>query len=290
MEFLPFILIFASAFSHAYWNILAKQSFDKESFMWLMVFTSLFTVFPVFCFLLEEWSLPLAAVPFLLVSSIAEALYFISLGRAYELGDLSSVYPLARVSPLFLSVMAVVFLGEEVSFWGALGIFLMVLGVYMIHIRSFSFKDLVEPLKSLNTRSSQFALLSAFSTSVYSMTDKLGVTAINPLLYAFWLDAFILLALTPYLLRRRGLKNIAREWRKSKIQTLAGGFLMRSGYVLVLLAMSLIQVSYVLALRHLSVVIGAASGVVFLREEYGRIRIISTVIMFTGVYVITVLA
>ena len=54
--------------------------------------------------------------------------------------------------------------------------------------------------------------------------------------------------------------------------------------------MSLAQVSYILALRQLSVVIGAAAGVFLLREEYGRVRILSSLIIFTGVYILGVLA
>jgi drug/metabolite transporter (DMT)-like permease len=65
---------------------------------------------------------------------------------------------------------------------------------------------------------------------------------------------------------------------------------MRVGYVLVLIAMSRVQVSYILALRQLSVVLGAAAGVFFLREKYGRVRLVSSIIIFLGVYVLAVLA
>ncbi len=113
MDPLPFALVVASAFSHASWNVLAKRGEDKVSFMWLMTFTSFFTLLPVFWFVLPDWRLPASAVPYLVVSAVAETLYFVSLGRAYELGDLSVVYPLARSSPLFLTILAVAFLGES---------------------------------------------------------------------------------------------------------------------------------------------------------------------------------
>jgi drug/metabolite transporter (DMT)-like permease len=65
---------------------------------------------------------------------------------------------------------------------------------------------------------------------------------------------------------------------------------MRFGYVLVLVAMSLVQVSYILALRQLSVILGVAAGVLLLRERYGRMRLLSSAIMFVGVYILAVLA
>ena len=290
MDPLPFALVVASAFSHASWNVLAKRGEDKESFMWLMNFTSFFTLLPVFWFVLPDWRLPSSAVPYLAVSAVAETLYFVSLGRAYELGDLSVVYPLARSSPLFLTILAVALLGERISAWGAVGILLMLLGVYTIHLRSFSTDDLLLPLRSLGERASQFALLTALWTTAYSLSDKVGVTKVDPLIYAFWLEAFILVPMTVVIFYRRGWGAIAGEWSQSKAQATVAGFLMRFGYVLVLVAMSLVQVSYILALRQLSVVLGAAAGVLLLGERYGRVRLLSSVIMFLGVYILAVLA
>ena len=289
MEFLPFLLVIVSAVSHACWNMLAKGGSDKEAFMWLMSFTSLFTVLPVFWVLLPDWGLPLAAVPYLVVSGVAEALYFLSLGRAYELGDLSVVYPLARSSPLFLFVLAVVFLGEEVSLWGVAGILLVVLGVYTIHLEGLAIGDLLRPIKSLRSQASQFALLTALCTSIYSLVDKLGVTAVAPLAYAFWLDVFVIAFLTPVVLWKWGWGAVAAEWRGSSVKVVISGFLMRFGYILVLLAMALAQVSYILAVRQLSVVLGVVFGVGLLGERYGKVRLLSSIIIFTGVLVLGVM-
>ncbi|MCW4051267.1 MAG: hypothetical protein NWE89_16200 [Candidatus Bathyarchaeota archaeon] len=55
-------------------------------------------------------------------------------------------------------------------------------------------------------------------------------------------------------------------------------------YLLVLYAMSLAQVSYILALRQVSVVLGAVIGIV-LKERYGKVRIISSLVIFLGVYI-----
>ena len=145
MESAPLLLIIVSAFSHATWNVLAKKGEDKEAYMWIMVTTSLVTLIPVYIIILPDWSFPLAALPYMLVSAVAEVLYFISLGKAYELGDLSVVYPLARSSPLFLTILAVLFLNESISAWGVVGIALMIIGVYTIHLRSLDLKDSPSP-------------------------------------------------------------------------------------------------------------------------------------------------
>ncbi len=290
MESGPLLLVIVSAFSHATWNVLAKKGEDKEAYMWIMVTTSLVTLLPVYLIILPDWSFPTAVLPYMLVSAVAETLYFITLSKAYELGDLSVVYPLARSSPLFLTILAVLFLNESISAWGIVGIALMVIGVYTIHLRSLDLKDLTLPLRSLRGRASQFAIVTAIWTTVYSLADKVSVTAVDPIVYSLWLEVLIVPMMTAVVLWRRGTDAMVREWRNSRVNATAGGFLMRFGYVLVLIAMSRVQVSYILAIRQLSVVLGAAAGVFLLREKYGKVRLVSSTIIFLGVYVLAVLA
>lgn len=66
------------------------------------------------------------------MSAAAETLYFLALGLAYKDGDLSVVYPLTRSSPMFVAILATLFLGEELTAWGVLGILLIFLGVYIL--------------------------------------------------------------------------------------------------------------------------------------------------------------
>ena len=132
--------------------------------------------------------------------------------------------------------------------------------------------------------------MTAIWTTVYSLADKVAVGAVDPIAYSLWLEVLIFPMLTVAILWRRGKEVIAREWRNTRVNATAGGFLMRIGYVLVLIAMSRVQVSYILAIRQVSVVLGAAAGVLLLREKYGRVRIVSSTIIFLGVYILAVLA
>jgi len=286
MELLPFLLVVASAFSHASWNVLAKRASDKDAFLWLATFTAFFTTLPLFYIWLENWALPVKAIPYLTMSAVAELFYFLSLSKAYDLGELSVVYPFARASPLFLYILEVLFLGEEVTPPGVSGIILVVLGIYTIHMGGFSSSEFLKPLKSLRSSASRYALLTALCTTAYSLTDKLGVMSISPLTYAFWLDIFILSLLTPVILLSKRSATILAEWRSHGLHVVLAGFLMKFGYIIVLVAMSFAQASYILAVRQLSVVIGVALGVKFLGEKHGQVRVISSILIFTGIVVL----
>lgn len=184
MDSLPVLLVFTSALSHGLWNYLAKAGSDKESFMLLLNLLSLFLFIPIFYVVLPEIYFPIQILPYLIVSALAETVYFIGLGKAYENGDLSVVYPVARSSPVFVTVVAALFLGEVITPVGVIGIFTIFIGVYILHLKGLTKEEISAPLKYLTTSSSRYAIISALGTTVYSITDKLGVTAVNPLLYS----------------------------------------------------------------------------------------------------------
>ncbi len=289
MEFLPLALVLASAVSHGLWNYMAKEGKDKESFMLLLNLTSLPLFLPVFLLVLPEIYLPLEIVPYLLVSGLAETVYFLGLGKAYESGDLSIVYPVARSSPVFVTIAAAVFLGETISMTGLLGILVIFIGVYILHLKGMTREDLVAPVRYLMSGSSRYAIIAALGTTVYSITDKLGVTTVDPLLYSFWLGFSVTGMMTIVTLKRKGFKAIRDEF-SSPLRVSFAGLLMRGGYMLVLYAMSIAPVSYILALRQISVVLGALMGVAFLGESYGRVRIMGSVVIFVGVFILGVMA
>jgi len=57
----------------------------------------------------------------------------------------------------------------------------------------------------------------------------------------------------------------------------------------VLIAMTLAPVGYLLALRQISVVIGALLGVALLGEGYSAPRLLGSAAIFAGVYIISAL-
>jgi len=290
VESLALSLILVSAGSHAVWNYAAKGTREKDAYMLLMNLTSQFTLLPVLVFLIQDWSFPMELVPVLALSAAAEAVYYLALSRAYDAGDLSLVYPIARSSPLFLAVAGTTLLGEKVSVAGALGIGIMVTGVYVINMKELNFTGPSSPLAGLKQPALLFALLAALATTVYTLCDRIGVSVVDPYRYNLWLGIFVTAALTPTVLLRGGLNRVKAEWSRTSFGATASGVLMRGGYILVLLAMKLAPVSYLLSLRQLSVVIGTIIGVVYLKEGFGVARLLGSVTIFIGAFVLAVLA
>src|SRR5437016_13751829 len=124
------LLLLVAAFLHAAANALLKQARDKLAYTWWMLGTSSVLGVPLLLTGLPKDAISWALV---IVSGLLEAVYFAALSRAYSLGDLSQVYPLARGSaPLFIVAWAALFLDERPSAPGLCGVLTVVLGLYLI--------------------------------------------------------------------------------------------------------------------------------------------------------------
>ena len=272
-------LIALSAVFHATWNILAKRSSDKLSFFWLAGVAASLCMLPVIWL---YWR-PISPTGWAIIglSSLFEAIYLICLGRAYQSGDLSLVYPLSRGSvPLFVLVLAFGFLGERVTGLGILGIVCTVIGIYVLHLRSFERRELLAPFAALRTSVSRFALGAAVCTAAYSTIDKHGVRLVDPPLYTALIFVGYSLLLGLFMVRQRNL--IQHEWRNHGARAIAVGILSVITYLLVSYVLASSPASYVSALRGVSIVFGSVLGVALLGEAMGRIKVIGSVIMFAG--------
>jgi len=279
-------LLFLAAVLHALSNALIKLSRDKLAFTWWMLTAWVIIGFPLILFVGQP--LPIGWL-LILVSGLIEAVYFITLTRAYALGDLSQVYPLARGSaPLFVLLWALIFLGERPTPIGVVGILIVVIGLYLVNLSALS--EWKRPLLSFRSPAARWAVITGLLISIYSAIDKVGMRYVDPLpyLYLFLFVTWIALAaqwLNPdrRLALRAELKpDVKRSLLKATVVALSGS----GAYALVLAALRLSPVSYVSPVRELSVVFGAWIGVRFMGEPGGRLRIFAAMMVALGVILI----
>jgi len=277
------LLLVLSALLHAAYYGFYKRSADKQVFVWWFLLVAVVVYSPTL--ILNRPVIPAQGWLCLLLSGLADMTYFVIVGKAFEEGDLSVVYPLARgAPPLLITLGGVLFLGERLTIWGLTGILLVTAGLYLINVRSRA--DLLRPLHSLRERASQLALLASVSVSTYSVIDKVGLRYVDPLAYGYLMLLVTLLAFTPYILLTEHRAHLVAEWRVSKPGIgLAGVFVLLS-YFLALAALRLSYVSYVGSVRSVSVIFGALLGALLLKEPYGHIRVLASSLVFGGVLLI----
>ncbi|HSG41788.1 MAG TPA: DMT family transporter [Anaerolineales bacterium] len=282
MSTLAIFLLFISASLHASWNFFLKRSREKYIAMgWQVIFGGVFAFFLLLIFGLPPRSMWI----FALVSMLLEAIYFILLSIAYTDNDFSLVYPIARgTAPAFIMLWSVMFLQEELSTGGMIGITLIVFGMIIIGATS-----LIQNRESkLHIKGVFLALAVALMISFYTLVDGAAVQNGSSLSYGLLMFTLVPLLTTPYNIRRYGWKHFASAWRGERNPIILAGMLGVTAYLIALFAYTIAPVSYSGSIRQVSVVIGAFLGWQFLNEQMGGMRVIGAVVIFIGILVIAV--
>ncbi|MCK4404508.1 MAG: EamA family transporter [candidate division Zixibacteria bacterium] len=288
------VLILISALLQASLNLLIKGSERKIAFVAGAFLISLILYFPVFIWgrsLLAEETLPSNVWSWLgiLACGGTGTLYYIFIGNAYDKGDLSVVFPIARsFGPIFILIFALILLKEKVSYLGLLGILITVFGSYVIHLPSFSFSNLTSPFKALKSKPFLFSIGAGACTATYSLINKKNLEMVEPFTLYYLIFGFMTLFLVISLLLKRKEDQIREEFKHN----LKGLFLMGLfGFISALLflyALQMSKVSYLGAARNISIVFGVILGTFFLREGYGRMRFFASLLIFAGILLLSV--
>ena len=274
-------LLLISAFLHAAWNLLIKRAREKQIFTWWSLIVGLLCFSPL---LLQVQSFPASIWPYVLSSALMEAVYYFVLIRAYQYGDFSLVYPLARgTAPALLTLWAVLFLGERPAPLGFVGIGLLICGLIVVGSTAWWRQRKTSPLVS---SALGLALVTACCVSIYSAIDGAAVRHVAPLPYTVLVIGLSGVLITPLIVLRYGGKAMLTEMRASWRLIVLAGVLSLLTYMLVLLAYSFSAVSYGGAIREISVVIAAFVGWRWLGEGFGRARLLGAALIFVGILVI----
>jgi len=269
-------LVLVAALLHATWNTLIKFSGER-----LLVIACMDSVALLFVVLAVGFvSLPpLELWPWLVASARFELLNRYLLIQAYRVGDLGLVYPLMRgLSPLVVLVLTLVFAGEVLSNQQILGILLIPFGMVCLLWQGGGGDRL--PWSMLPV-----VLLIGLCIGCYTFLDGQALRRwSHPLDYLVWLT---LISAWPFpllaLVRKRAAFSLF--WRTQWRLGLSVGLCVLLSYALVLWAMQLGSIAEAAALREVSVILVVLFGMRYLKEPFGRPRLIACGLVLIGMLV-----
>ncbi len=260
----------SSALIHASWNAALKGGRDRVTDSFLVAVGGLLTGGAIIALLgapaPEAW-------PYLAVSVCIHLIYWITLFKGYDAGDLTHIYTLSRGSaPLLVAIGAGVLANEVPPPVKIAGIALVSLGVLAVGASPRA------PLKA-----SLWALATGLCIASYSLVDALGArVAGNAMLYLGWTTGMMSIPMVAFALRRRGAGPLLAAAAVAPWRGIAIGVISFAGYGLVLWAQTIAPIAQVTALRETSVVWGALIGFVVLRERLGLRRWLGAIIVAAG--------
>jgi drug/metabolite transporter (DMT)-like permease len=283
-------MVLVSGFIHASWNILARRSGAETQFISRMLpILAGVGLVPALIGQYLTGSVRGWAWVYVLGSGLCCGFYFVSLGRAYESADFTTVYPVARALPVLLVAVGDSLRGIVPSGLGWLGMAMVVSGCIVAPLRTR--RDL--RLGQYFNRASLWMVLTALGTVGYSLLDKRGAELLIPgpvsaVIYSYFFYAF---AFVGYEIFSRVMLSPARRAAPPTtplwLPTTAG-FMSYAAYVLVVWAFQMVpHASYVVAFRQSSLIIAVLMAFALYAEERHWSRLISVLIITAGLVLIT---
>ena len=270
---LSIVLILISAICHALVGALMKRSDDKLVLRGILGTTALIIALPF------ALALPFPPMNVFLIMLIGIAIHYVyqfAQAAAFTKGDMSVVYPIMRgFAPALAAIFAFLFLKETLTQIEMIG-----LAIVVISLVGFGWPQKVKIEGA--AAAIAIALICGLLTAVYTVIDAYGMR-IAPHRFAFIAWFFVIegfgIAILISFLKRKNLK--AKFTKDYKGGIMAGVFGLIS-YSMALYAFSIAPIAGLAAIRETSVIFGAILASLWLKEDFGRRRIVLAIILAFG--------
>jgi drug/metabolite transporter (DMT)-like permease len=202
--------------------------------------------------------------------------YQLFLAYAYEPGDLSRVYPIARgAAPMIVLLVSLAFLADPLRHWDFIGILVLGAGIALMARGVFSSGE--------SRRMLPFAFGAACATAGYTLADGLGARVSGqPFAYVGWLMILSAVFFTPAVIALKGtavLKADRKGWTLGMIAA-AASF---AAYAIAVWAMTKAPIALVGALRETSILFAVLIGWLFFKDRMDRTKIMAACLIVAGV-------
>lgn len=266
--------VLGSAFLHALWNSLLKVGASRMGAMVLM------SVCEIPIGVAVVMALPpldhAAVAPWVIGAGCAHFFYKLFLTYAYERGDLSRVYPIARGSaPLVVGVVSPFFLADIVTPMEFAGIAVLGAGILMMAQGVFASGE--------NRRLIPYALGSACATATYTLIDGQGArVAGDAVAYIAWVFVADGLFFAAGIMLWKGVDVLPRQ-RKAWGIGIAAAAASYGAYAVSVWAMTIAPIALVAALRETSILFAVLIGWLVFGERMTKGKALAAAVIVGGV-------
>ncbi|MEO0934562.1 MAG: EamA family transporter, partial [Cyanobacteria bacterium J06641_2] len=199
--------------------------------------------------------------------------------------DLSIVAPITTLSPIFLLITSPLLVGEFPNFIGILGIFIIVVGAYVLKFQDKT-SGYLAPFKSLFKETGSRLMFGVVLVwSITANVDKIGVQNSSPILWTITAHLSVAVFILPIVFWKSkiNIQNIKSNFRN----LILIGFINTLAILCQMSALQLALVSFVIAVKRTSALFNVLWGWLIFKEQGIKERVTGSIIMILGVVVIT---
>ncbi len=279
------MLFSAALFAAA--NIIRKHVLQKEHSLEFLAARGFFTIIlliPLAFF--SDMHLDFRLLGLIYVSSLVATVGYYYQTKAQRHTDISYLAPLQNLAPIFVLLLAFIFLHEQVSGIQFVGLLALVVGSYIVAVNPKT--GLLGPLAEFRKDYWLHILVSVLLLAIAAVLDKYVVSMITPVTYLFfgWLFMNINYVLFDWL--RYDWSHITEDFRKGwHWLLLCSVFSIVSMLAFYhAIAAPAVLISLAFALRRVSTLIETVLGGTLFHEKFLVQRIFACIIMLIGVVLI----
>ncbi len=268
-----FLAVLAAAALHAGWNALVKSGIDKRVAMTAVVLGH--APFALAALLVAPFP-DRASWPLLGASVALHVGYSLFLIRAYRLGDLSQVYPIARgVAPMLVAGVSMAALGVRLAPLELLAVASIAAGVMSL---SLARRGDGRPNRGAATA----ALITGGFIAGYSLVDGYGARLSGSPVGYFAVSALGATVVYSALMARLRPGTLRAAVRDGRRVMLVGGGASFVAYSLVMWAFTEAPIALVAALRETSILVAVLIGVLAFGEKLDLAKAAATMLTLFG--------
>lgn len=285
----PFALTFALVSSLG--SIIAKRIMreaDEYLFVWLSFFFTVPLLFLTIIILYQIPSFDITFIKAVSVSVFLDAIAAVLAYRAIKISEISLVAPLSALNPVFTSIVSFITLGEKITVNGAIGIFLICIGAYILQISKIK-KGWFNPIKVLlQNPGVRLSLVAYFIWAITPIFQKTAILHTSPQtppfvgLAGLIGQTFVFTFLVTKFSRIR-----IKVVKKFLPLFILGGVLGVVANISAFTAFSLTNLGFATAVFKLSMIFTIIWGWLFFKEENIKDKLLGAVVILTGVTSLT---
>jgi len=218
----------------------------------------------------------LAIIFLVLMDMLTTFLYM----RAIQIAPLSLTIPYLGLTPIFLLIIPKLFIGETLSLLGIIGVVLVSIGTYTLQIDRAKHGFWQPWLAIFKNRGSLYMLIVAFCYAFTSTLGKVAIQHSSPLFFTVLYFVLLTVGFLPIILWiSRGDYRVMVRYPRAYFGIGISMAIMAASHFI---AISMIQVAYMISIKRLSLLFAILYGWILFKETNIRERILGGVIIIAG--------
>lgn len=283
------IFSFLAAFASATRSAISKNAVSKNSEYGANLALWFFGL-PILLIVLYFLGLPQQITSLfwivLLINIFLNVIASIFFMRSLKLAPLSLIAPILALTPVFVVVASSIMLREVPSFIGFIGIFLAVIGAYLLNANR-AHSGMLKPIAELfRNKGSRYGLSTAALFGITSTIDKVAVSNSSPTFYLICISIGVSLIFA-ILLKKKGVNNFGLA-KNNWIMFLALGTAYASMLIFQMFAIQSAFVAYALSIKRVDALLGVIYGYFFFKETNIKERLLGAIIMVISLILIAI--